>query len=66
MRTTLEREVCLTEVMTKARVSRRSDLDTGEAGDGRSDPPIDVGMEMGTAATLAATEAAGRTIDEPM
>jgi len=65
-RTTLEKEVYLTEVMTTARVSRRSDLDTGEVGDGRSDATMDVAMEMAMAATSIAVECAGRTIAEVM
>jgi len=56
----------LTGVMTEARVSGRSDLDTGEAGDGRSNAPMDVAMEMATAATPVAAETAGTTIVEPM
>jgi hypothetical protein len=53
--------------MTEARVSGRSDLDTGEAGDGRSDAPKDVTMEMGaTAATPVAVDTAGATTVEPM
>jgi len=56
----------LTGVMTEARVSGRSDLDKGEAGDGRSDAPMDVAMEMATAATPVAAETAGTTIVEPM
>jgi len=46
--------------MTEARGSERSDLDTGEAGDRRSDAPVDVAMEMTTA------ETAGATMFEPM
>jgi len=41
--------------MTEARGSERSDLDTGEAGDRRSDAPVDVAMEMTTAETAGAT-----------
>jgi hypothetical protein len=48
--------------MAKFRVSERSDLDTGEAGDGRSDAPMDVVMEMATAATFITMETAGTTI----
>jgi len=40
-RTTLEGEFCLPGVMTEARVSGSSDLDLGEAGDGRSDAPME-------------------------
>jgi len=52
--------------MTKFRVSGRSDLDAGEAGDGRSDAPIEVVMEMATVATSIAAETAGATIFELM
>jgi len=52
----------ITGVMTEVRVSERSDLDTGVAGDGRSDAPMDLAMEMATAATPTAAETAGRTI----
>jgi len=66
--TTLEREVRLTGVRTEARVSARSDRDTGEAGDGRSDAPMAVAMEkaLATAVTPLAAETAGETIVEPM
>jgi len=47
-------------------VSKRSDLDTGDAGDGRSDAPMDVMMEIAMAVTPIATETAGATIFEPM
>ena len=52
--------------MTEFRVSRRSDLDAGEAENGRSDAPMDVAMEMATAATSIAAETAGATLFEPM
>jgi hypothetical protein len=52
--------------MTEFRVSGRSDLDAGEAENGRSDAPMDVAMEMATAATSIAAETAGATIFEPM
>jgi hypothetical protein len=52
--------------MTEIRVSGRSDLDAGEAGDGRSDAPMEVAMEMATAVTPVATETGGATILEPM
>jgi hypothetical protein len=52
--------------MTEARASGRSDLDTGEAGDGRSDAPMDVAMEMAMAATPVAAETAGAITVEPM
>jgi len=66
MRTTLEREVCLTGVMTEARGSERSDLDTGEAAVRRSDAPVDVAMEMTPAATPTTAESAVATMFEPM
>jgi len=47
--------------MTEFRGSERSDLDAGEAGDGRSNAPIDMAMEVATAATPA-----GVAIFEPM
>jgi hypothetical protein len=52
--------------MTEARASGRSDLDTGEAGDGRSDAPMEVVMEMATVATPVAAETAGAITVEPM
>jgi len=52
--------------MTEARVSERSDLDTGEVGDRMSDVPVDVAMEMTTVATPTPAETAGRTMFEPM
>jgi hypothetical protein len=52
--------------MTKVRVSVRSVLDTGEAGHGRSNVPMDVAMERATAVTSIATETVGATIYEPM
>ena len=60
------REDYITGVRTKVRVSERSDLDTGEAGQGRSDGPMAVAMEMATAATPTALETAGGTIFEQM
>jgi len=45
-------------------MSRRSDLDAGEAGDGRSHAPMEVAMEMAMAATSIAAETAGATIFE--
>ena len=50
-RTTLEREVCLTGVMTIARVTSRRELVTSEAGETRSDGPVDSPMEFATAET---------------
>jgi hypothetical protein len=41
--------------MTEARGSERSDLDTGEARDRKSDAPVDVATEMTTAETAGAT-----------
>jgi len=52
--------------MTEFRVSRRSDLDAGEAGNERSDAPMDVPMEMATVATAIAAETAGATIFKAM
>jgi len=48
--------------MTKFRVSGRSDLDAGEAENGRSDAPMDVAMEMAMAARSIAAETAGVAI----
>jgi len=52
--------------MSEARVSGKSDLDTEEARDGRSDAPMDVAMEMATEATPVAAETTGATIVEIM
>ena len=52
--------------MTEFRVSGRSDLDAGEAGNGRRDMPMDVAMEMATVATAMAAETAGANIFELM
>jgi len=52
--------------MTELRASGRSDLDTGDAGNGKSDAPRDLVMEMAVAATSIAAETAGATIFEPM
>jgi len=52
--------------MTKFRVSLRSDLDAGEAENGRSNMHIDVAMEIATAVTSIAPETACATIFEPM
>jgi len=51
--------------MSESRVSGSSVLDTGEAGNGRSNAPMDMAMEMATAATAIATETAGATIIQP-
>jgi len=47
-------------------VNERSEQDTGEAGDGRSDAPMDLAMEMATAGTPPATVTAARTTFELM
>jgi hypothetical protein len=66
-KTTLDREVSLTGVMTEARVSGRTDLDKGEAGEGTSDMPMDVAMEMmAMMATPVAAETVGASIGELM
>jgi len=52
--------------MTEARGSERSDLDTGEVGDRRSNAPVDVAMEMMTVATPTHAETTGATMFEPM
>ena len=53
-------------MLTEFRVSERSDLDTGEAEDGRSDTPLDEAMEWATAVITSSVETAGGTIFEPM
>jgi hypothetical protein len=53
-------------VITEFRVSGRSDMDAGQAENGRSDSPVDGAMEMATAAKSIVTETAGATIFEPM
>jgi len=52
--------------MTEVRGSERSDLNTGKAGDVRSDAPMDGAMEMATTATAIAAGTAGATIIELM
>jgi hypothetical protein len=52
--------------MTKVRGRGRSNLDTGEAGDGRSNAPMDMAMVMVTTVTPIAEESTGATIVEPM
>jgi len=52
--------------MTEFRVSGRSELAAGEAGNGRRDGPMNVAMEMAMAATAIPTQTAGATIFEPM
>jgi len=59
-------EACLTDLMTESRASGRSDLDVGEAGNERSDAPMDVAMEMATAPTSITPETGGATIFELM
>jgi len=52
--------------MTELRVNGRSHLDSGEVGNGMSNAPRDVAMEMATAATAIGTETEDTTIFEPM
>jgi len=52
--------------MTEDRVSGRSDIETGEAGDERSDTPMDMATELATAATLIPAETTGKTRVEPL
>jgi hypothetical protein len=52
--------------MTEVRVSERRDLDAGEAADGRSNAPMDMGMEMVTAVKSIAAGTAGEATHEPM
>ena len=47
-------------------MSEGSDLDAGEAGDRRSDPPMNGSMELVIAATLIAAETAGATVVQPI
>jgi hypothetical protein len=49
--------------MSKTRASERSDINMGDAGERRSDAPMQVGIYITTAATPTAT---GATIFEPM
>jgi hypothetical protein len=63
---TLERDICLTGVMTEARGSEWSDLGTGEAGDRRSHVRMDVAKEMPTTVTRTTAETAGTTRFEAM
>jgi len=53
-------------VITEFRRSGRSDLDAEGAGKGRSEVPMDVAMEMATAATPIAAETPGATISDAM
>ena len=53
-------------MLTKVRGRERSDLDAEQGGEERSDAPIDVAMEMVTAATSIAAETAATTILEPI
>jgi hypothetical protein len=50
--------VYLTEVISKVTVSDRSDLDTVEVGDKRSDAPMDMAMEIATAVSPIAVDTA--------
>jgi hypothetical protein len=50
--------------MTGFRGSKRSDLDAGDGGGGRSEAPLDMAIEMATAATSMAAETVGLTISE--
>jgi hypothetical protein len=52
-------------VTTNLRVSGRSDLDTGEAGTGRSNVPMDMVIEMAMAVAAITTEAECATIFGP-
>jgi len=52
--------------MNTVRVSERSGLEAGEAGDVRSNAPMDVAMEMAIAATPITAETAGATVVEPI
>jgi hypothetical protein len=47
-------------------VSKRRGLDTGAVVDGRSNPPMDMAMEMVTAVISIATGTAGEAALEPM
>jgi len=64
--TTVQREVPITGVTTEARVRGRTDLDSGDARDRRSDAPMALEMEMTTAATLTSAETVGPIMFEPM
>lgn len=51
-------------MITKFRVSRRSEQDAGEAGNGTNNAPMDLPMEMVTAVTsIAAENTGGSTFD---
>jgi hypothetical protein len=50
--------------MTDERVSRRNNMDTGEAGDRRSNGTMDVSIEMAMVATPIAVRSRGATIFE--
>jgi hypothetical protein len=52
--------------MTEIRGSERSKLDEGEVSDRRSDMPMDMVIQMVTAATCIATETAGVIISAPV
>jgi hypothetical protein len=51
--------------MPEIRGFERSHQEAGEAGDGRSDAPMDIAMDMATAATSTAMETAGIALFEP-
>ena len=53
-------------MITEFRVSGRSDLDAGDAGNGRSDATMDVAMEMATVVIAIAAETEGAIILDPM
>jgi len=52
--------------MTEVRVSERIDLDAGEAGDRRSDTPMDVAMEIAIVGTSIAAGTVGPSISVPI
>jgi len=59
-------EASLPEIESEARVSERSDLDTGKAADMRSDAPMNVAMEMMLVAAPTIAGTAGATMFEPI
>jgi len=52
--------------MTEIRVRMRNTLEAGDTGDGRSNVPMDVAMEMATAVTSITVETEGTIIVELM
>jgi hypothetical protein len=52
--------------MTEVMVSWRSNLDSAQVGDRRSDLPVHIGMEMVTVVTHIITDAVGTATLEPM